>query len=1354
MQFGKISFAITTVLSFIFMVTTHNISIALQNNQIGFRLVGQIGGPTQRVAVQGNYAYVGVGLRLVVLDISNPADLREIGVTQPFPHFIEDIAISGALAYVAAGGAGLRVLDVSDPARPAEIGSLQLRGYAEGVAVSGTMVWLADGPYGLRVIDVSNPRNPTEIGSAFTRNYAFKVATDGRYAYVAAAGAGLLIADLTNPAKPSEVATLATPGYAYGLAVSDNTVCVADGWAGLLTVDVTSKSQPRLLGQQQTSGWAFGVTVSGTKAYVAAGQGGLRVVDVSDPARPTEVGGLAVAGGDAAGVAVAGTIAYVADRNWGLEAVDLSAPVSPVQVGFYGPLGYADGITVAGNYAYVAAGSYGLRILDISDPARPRQVGTYDTQSYAKSVAVAGNYAYVAANSFGAGEGLHVVDIRNPARPIRAGFTLEGHGPYGSVTLVGGIVYIPNEEGLLIFDVSNPATPKMISSLRTLTSNDQNIAVDVAVSGNVAYVATEQQGVYLVDVSNPSAPAAIGQFQWPNAVARGLVISQGKAYVADTGALTVLDISNPRAPVWLASYPTSGFAQRLALTGDQVFLANGGAGLSVIDVSTPASPVLAWTYKTAGYVQSVFVRDDLAFVADSSGGLVILGKPGGGAASPAGVDMPHLVVSQAMAPKVAPPPVRAGAAPRPAARSVVAQAASSCIVTSTADSGTGTLRDCLEHASSSTTITFDTAVFPPSRPGTITPLSTLPSLANGYVTIDASNAGVILDGSSTPPSTIGLGGLDIHSDGNIIMGLQIVHFPGHGITLFGGAGNLIGGSRNRGNGPLGEGNLISGNGDHGIAVIGPKATNTTITGNFIGTDITGTAAMGNHGFGIFVCESPNNRIGGSGPEERNIISGNSSYGIEVVGSGSAGNSISGNYIGVDASGTKELSNAWSGGSAVGLERGANANLVQGNVIVIVTTNRQCIVIYDPGSSYNTIVGNLLGTDASGKVALGSVVGAINVGGGASFNRIGGTTPADRNVIAQGGVGFGIGAGNLLIGNFIGTDISGSIILAKRGAFVSMAYGCNRPFVGGTTAGERNVISGMTFGGIQVGPAADYAFIGGNYIGTDASGQVALGNGGTGGILISQGAHNIVQGNLIAHHSPGAGVTVSGYTGNTLRQNLIYDNQGGGIVLQDGGNNGASPPVITSVSAHGVSGTACPGCEVEIFSDFEDEGEVFEGSTISGASGAFTFSKATSLTGPNITATATDSAGSTSEFSAPITVNVRATPSDGLWSLDEGNPGDSGRGFQLELRNNVMVFTYYGYNADGKAQWYLAAGNFADGSFSGPMWRYEGGTYLGGPYRAASPIESVGTVSITFSSSTTGTITLPNEQPKGISKFLW
>ena len=78
----------------------------------GWQVVGQIGGPTQAVAVQGRYAYVGVGLRLVVLDVTNPVTPTEVGATTPFPYFVEDVAVSGERVYVAAGGAGLRVVDI------------------------------------------------------------------------------------------------------------------------------------------------------------------------------------------------------------------------------------------------------------------------------------------------------------------------------------------------------------------------------------------------------------------------------------------------------------------------------------------------------------------------------------------------------------------------------------------------------------------------------------------------------------------------------------------------------------------------------------------------------------------------------------------------------------------------------------------------------------------------------------------------------------------------------------------------------------------------------------------------------------------------------------------------------------------------------------------------------------------------------------------------------------------------------------------------------------------------------------------------------------------------------------------
>ncbi|MFC2106030.1 hypothetical protein ACFLS0_04700 [Candidatus Bipolaricaulota bacterium] len=229
------------------------------------------------------------------------------------------------------------------------------------------------------------------------------------------------------------------------------------------------------------------------------------------------------------------------------------------------------------------------------------------------------------------------------------------------------------------------------------------------------------------------------------------------------------------------------------------------------------------------------------------------------------------------------------------------------VVTSTADSGAGTLRWALQTARSGDVITFDPEVFPPANPATIHMTHVLPSLTQGNLTIDASDAGVILDGQgSTEPNTWGL---EIISDGNVVRGLQIINFTGFGIQIVGGAQhNVIGGDRDIGAGPTGQGTLSSGN-NGGIGLYDEGTSYNTITGNLIGTDVTGTKSFGNID-GMFLSGgASHNTIG-----QDNVIAYNHERAIVVQGPETVSNRIAKNSI---------HHNAWGG---IQLLEGGNAEL--------------------------------------------------------------------------------------------------------------------------------------------------------------------------------------------------------------------------------------------------------------------------------------------------------------------------------------------------------------------------------------------------------------------------------------------
>ena len=545
--------------------------------------------------------------------------------------------------------------------------------------------------------------------------------------------------------------------------------------------------------------------------------------------------------------------------------------------------------------------------------------------------------------------------------------------------------------------------------------------------------------------------------------------------------------------------------------------------------------------------------------------------------------------------------------------------ATSIEVTNTNDTGPGSLRQAIVDANNNPgpdTISFD--IPPCGGACVIQPATALPYLSGGETTIDgytqpgaqaatATTSATIqiqIDGATT---TSPCHGLYVTSAGNTIRGLSIVNFE-----------------------------------QDGIFIGGPLATGNVVAGNHMGADAAGTGAGGNGWSGVHLSnDAQYNTSGGDTPAARNVISGNDAWGVDLVGSAVMSNTVSGNYVGIDASGTITLPNASVG---ILLTGGARHNIIGGDVPgernVISGNGGHGISLSSNGTVSNTVSGNYIGTDASGAAPLPNSRVGVSISGGAQFNTVGGDAPGERNVIAASG-GWGVGIANTgtmsntVSGNYIGTDASGTAALAnaQNGVYIHMGAENN-------TVGPRNVISGNGTYGVLIDAYTDPTAgntVFGNYIGTDATGLQPLGNG-LNGIVMTSGTkdNTIGPGNVIAYNThDGVQVEGGGTLGNVITRNCIAHNILG-IDLFPGANGGIQPPVITGITFGSIqiTGTACPLCTVELFtnSDADGEGETYAGSTTADGNGDFTLTPPGHLGKPFLTATATDPISGTSEFS--------------------------------------------------------------------------------------------------------------------------
>jgi len=576
------------------------------------------------------------------------------------------------------------------------------------------------------------------------------------------------------------------------------------------------------------------------------------------------------------------------------------------------------------------------------------------------------------------------------------------------------------------------------------------------------------------------------------------------------------------------------------------------------------------------------------------------------------------------------------------------------VVTNTADGGSGSLRAALYFAMDhpGTTITFD---IPETDPGfgsgvfVIRPTGHLPPLVTDGTVIEGSTqpgfAGtplIVVDGSAMIPEAYAPGtvtGLLLYSANNAVKHLSFRNFNWNGLTLRyadatnnvitgcwcgldetgtnaapnalqgiliydGASRNIIGGTN------AGTRNVLSGNAQYGVWVSGSNTVGNRILGSYIGTDWTGASAVSNAIGGIILTgQTTGNTVGGDSTNARNVISGNVNAGIWITGAGVGSNVVAGNFIGLNAAGTAALPNTFVGmyvldGARFNRIGGTNAgerNVISGNI-------SEGVRIAGVGASSNVVLGNFIGTDATGANAVGNGFAGATIFGQATANWIGGGADGSRNLISgNGSYGVAIGdfgtASNRVAGNFIGTDVTGTAVIGNSSGVV-LGWGSTGNLIGGGADGEANLISGNSTGvyiGGNAGPGqyTSNNVVFGNWIGLASNGVSALPNyiGIQVGMLAHDtliggtvpGAHNVISGNSWV------GIFINGFNTNTVIEgNFIGTDSAGagavanavtGIHLATGLNNvrigGAKPGAGNLISGNAGDGIqlSTPGARV-------------------------------------------------------------------------------------------------------------------------------------------------------------------------------
>jgi len=406
----------------------------------------------------------------------------------------------------------------------------------------------------------------------------------------------------------------------HQVGVAGNTACYLNGDT-FKVLDISDPASPAEMGSVSISG-AVSLTIIGNLALVAVGDAGLQIIDISDLATPA-LRGLVDSPGSSRKVVAVSNMAFIADQT-GLAIVDFSDPDNPYQLGYLDELNEIDSVCYGNGYVFLGAvhpNRAHLLVVDVSDPSSPYlayahrlQDGTYQTIN---DLGYCNGHVYVVRRSLGV---VNIVDVSEPLLPETVGI-IRNFSHAQDIDIVGSNAFFidrsgwyPVKSSILVYDISQPDEPALISSSNTFSVNSNCLAVNE----QVVCVAELVDGMTLYSAEsllNPPGLASVS-VDSPKYVTAATSWQDTIYFACSDSMITVAEYLGPQSTQVLGQVKLTGPGYGIRLHDQYLAVATRGRGLQIVSISDPHNPTIVSTHLDGAALRDLDEEDELLYAVD------------------------------------------------------------------------------------------------------------------------------------------------------------------------------------------------------------------------------------------------------------------------------------------------------------------------------------------------------------------------------------------------------------------------------------------------------------------------------------------------------------------------------------------------------------------------------------------------------------------------------------------------------------------------------------------------------------------------------------------------------------------